>query len=78
MEGGGGVTAFIMPTVVKSKPGESKSQLIQRFKKTVLQAQIIDIAKEKQAYIKPSEKRKIKKNEQRRLRKRRKRLRAQR
>lgn len=66
-----------MPTVVKSKPGESKSALIQRFKKVVLEAQIIDIAKEKQAYIKPSEKRKIRKNELRRLRKRRKRLKAQ-
>lgn len=65
-----------MPTIVKSKPGESKSQLIQRFKKDVLQAQIIEIAREKKAYIKPSEKRKLVKNEFRRLKKRRKRLKS--
>jgi len=69
--GGGSGSRRIMPTVVNSKPGESKSQLIQRFKKKVLQAQIIDIARAKQTYVKPAEERKLKKAEWKRRRKRR-------
>lgn len=36
-----------MPTIIKSKPGESTGSLIRRFKKQVAQDQIMDVLQKK-------------------------------
>jgi ribosomal protein S21 len=46
-----------MAIVVKKKKGESKVELINRFRKIFLEEGIIDQVKEKVHYVKPSRKR---------------------
>ena len=58
-----------MPTVVKAKPGESVDQVIKKFKKKVLQEDIIALIREREFYKKPSVIRKEKKAELRRRKK---------
>ena len=52
----GGVCLFMTLTVQKKK-GESKEELISRFRKLFLEAGIMDKIKEKTAYVKPSRRR---------------------
>lgn len=47
-----------MPTVVKARHDEDVRSLIMRFKKQVLKANIVEEAKERRFYKKPSELRK--------------------
>jgi len=54
-----------MAITVKKRQGESKEELIARFRKLFLEEGIIDKIKEKAAYIKPSRKRYIKSKEKR-------------
>lgn len=43
-----------MATVIKSKPGETPDSVIRRFKKQVLQDQVLSIVQEKRFYKSPS------------------------
>lgn len=43
-----------MATIIRSKPGESTDSMIRRFKKQVLQDQILVIVQEKRFYKSPS------------------------
>jgi len=58
-----------MAIVVKRKQGESKEEMIARFRKVFLEEEIIDKVREKIAYVKPSRKRYEKQKEQRKSRK---------
>lgn len=52
-----------MTIVVKKKQGETKEELIARFRKLFLEEGIIDKVKEKTAYVKPSRRRYEKRKE---------------
>lgn len=66
-----------MPIVVKAQPGDSADQVIRKFKKKILQDQLLTELKEREFYKKPSLKKKEKMSEFKRLRKRRKKLKWQ-
>ena len=54
-----------MPIIVRKKQGESKEELINRFRKLFLEEGIIEKVREKVAYVKPSRRRYEKKKEAR-------------
>ena len=58
-----------MPTIVLAKPGDSVDQVIKKFKKKVLQEDILTLVREREYYKKPSV---VKKEKLRELKKRRK------
>jgi len=58
-----------MPTIVTAKPGDSVDQMIKKFKKKVLQEDILTLVREREYYKKPSV---VKKEKLRELKKRRK------
>lgn len=58
-----------MPTIVTAKPGDSVDQVIKKFKKKVLQEDILTLVREREYYKKPSV---VKKEKLRELKKRRK------
>jgi ribosomal protein S21 len=60
--------------VVKAQPGDSADQVIRKFKKKILQDQLLTELKEREYYKKPSIKKKEKLSEFKRLKKRRKKL----
>lgn len=66
-----------MPIVVKAQPGDSADQVIRKFKKKILQDQLLTELKEREFYKKPSLKKKEKLSEFKRLKKRRKKLKWQ-
>jgi ribosomal protein S21 len=55
---------------VKKTPGESDDSLIRKFTKKVIDAQIVQEARRRQFYLKPSLAKKMKREESRRMRKR--------
>lgn len=63
-----------MPVVVKASPGDSTDQMIRKFKKKILQSQILTDLKEMEHYKKPSVLKKEKLSEFKRRKKRRERL----
>ena len=63
-----------MPVVVKAGPGDSTDQVIRKFKKKVLQSQLLTKLRDQEYYKKPSVKKKEKLSEFKRLSKRRKKL----
>lgn len=66
-----------MSIVVKAQPGDSADQVIRKFKKKILQDQLLTELKEREYYKKPSLKKKEKMSEFKRLKKRRKKLKWQ-
>ncbi|MEK7513957.1 MAG: 30S ribosomal protein S21 [Patescibacteria group bacterium] len=66
-----------MSIVVKAQPGDSADQVIRKFKKKILQDQLLTELKEREYYKKPSIKKKEKLSEFKRLKKRRKKLKWQ-
>jgi len=64
-----------MPVFVKAQPGDSADQVIRKFKKKILQDQLLTELKDKEYYKKPSVKKKEKMSEFKRLKKRRIKLR---
>jgi len=58
-----------MPTIVTAKPGDSVDQVIKKFKKKVLQEDILTLVREREYYKKPSV---VKKEKLRELKKRKK------
>jgi len=60
-----------MPTVIKSKPGETPDSVIRRFKKQVLQDDVLNIVQEQRFHKSPSVKKKEKRKRVERERKRR-------
>ena len=58
-----------MPTIVTAKPGDSVDQIIKKFKKKVLQEDILTLVREREYYKKPSV---VKKEKLRELKKRKK------
>ena len=63
-----------MPIVVKAQPGDSADNVIRKFKKKILQSQLLTQLKDREHYKKPSVKKKEKLSEFKRLSKRRKRM----
>lgn len=63
-----------MPTVIKAKKDEPSASVIRRFKKQVMQDQVLKDLKKKEYYQKPSQVRKEKKKEWERQKRREKRL----
>jgi small subunit ribosomal protein S21 len=63
-----------MPVVVKARPGDSSDQVIRKFKKKVLQDQLLTELRDREFYKKPSVKKKEKLAEFKRRKKRRLRL----
>lgn len=59
-----------MATIIRAKPGEEAHSIIRRFKKQVLQDQILTIIQEKRFHKKPSEIKKEKRKERERKRRR--------
>jgi len=59
-----------MPVVVKAKGRDTTNDVIKRFKKSVSATNLVQNAKNRRFYKKPSQMRQEKKNEKRRLRKR--------
>lgn len=57
-----------MPTVIKAKPGESSDDVIKKFKRQVVQDQVLTEVRKRERYKKPSELKKEKKNEFKRRR----------
>jgi len=55
--------------VVKKSPGESDDSLIRKFSRMVISEGILQEAKRRQFYVKPSLARKLKQEESRRLKK---------
>ena len=49
-----------MPVVVKAQPGDSADRVLRKFKKKVLQSQILIEIRERQYYLSPAEKKKLK------------------
>lgn len=47
-----------MPVVVKAQPGDTTDKILRKFKKKVLQSQILTELKDRQFYLKPAEKKK--------------------
>ncbi|NMB57128.1 30S ribosomal protein S21 [Candidatus Beckwithbacteria bacterium] len=60
-----------MATIVVAGPQDNNDQVIKKFKKKILQEDLLTELKDREFYRKPSEIRKEKKNEYRRRRKRR-------
>lgn len=58
-----------MPVIVKAKKGDSNSSLIRRFKKAVFSKDIVQRARDRRYYQKPSAVRAQKKSQKRHLRK---------
>lgn len=63
-----------MPVVVKAKKNDSTNDLIKRFKRLTIVANVLDIAKEREFYFKPSAKKNIQMNEIKRQKRRLKRI----
>ena len=63
-----------MPTIIRAKKDEPAASVIRRFKKQVMQDQILKDLKKKEYYIKPSQIRKEKKKEWERQKRREQRL----
>ena len=59
-----------MPIIIKAKSGDSTHDVIKKFKKAVINSDIVQKTRDRKYYIKPSQKRAVKKTERRRLRKR--------
>lgn len=59
-----------MPIIIKAKSGDSAHDIIKKFKKAVTTADIVQRARDRRYFQKPSTERTIKKTEKRRLRKR--------
>lgn len=59
-----------MATIIRAKPGEEVHSIIRRFKKQVLQDQILSILQEKRFHKKPSDIKKEKKAEMERKKRR--------
>jgi len=66
-----------MPVVIKAQPGDSSDQIIRKFKKKILQNQLLTELRDREFHKKPSVKKKEKLSEFKRLKKRRKRLKIQ-
>lgn len=66
-----------MPVVIKAQPGDTADQIIRKFKKKILQDQLLTELKEREFYKKPSIRKKEKLSEFKRLKKRRKKLKWQ-
>jgi small subunit ribosomal protein S21 len=52
-----------MPTIIKAKPGDSSDDVIKKFKRQVVQDQVLTEYRKRERYEKPSETKKKKKNE---------------
>lgn len=52
-----------MPTIVKAKKDEPSASVIRRFKKQVMQDQVLKDVKKREYYVKPSQLRKERKKE---------------
>lgn len=63
-----------MPTIIKAKKDEPAASVIRRFKKQVMQDQVLKDLKKKEYYVKPSQMKKEKKKEWERQKRREKRL----
>lgn len=59
-----------MPIIIKAKTGDSTHDVIKKFKKSVANSDIVQKARDRRFFKKPSFKRNVKKTEMRRLRKR--------
>lgn len=59
-----------MPIIIKAKSGDSTHDVIKKFKKAVASSDIVQKARDRKYFVKPSQKRAVKKTERRRLRKR--------
>ncbi len=66
-----------MPVVIKAQPGDTADQIIRKFKKKILQDQLLTELKDREFYKKPSIRKKEKLSEFKRLKKRRKKLKWQ-
>ncbi len=66
-----------MTVVVKAQPGDSSDQVIRKFKKKVLQDQILTEVRDREYYKKPSVRKKEKLSEFKRRQKRSKKIRKQ-
>ena len=66
-----------MTVVVKAQPGDSSDQIIRKFKKKVLQDQILTEVRDREYYKKPSVRKKEKLSEFKRRQKRSKKIRRQ-
>jgi len=66
-----------MTVVVKAQPGDSSDQVIRKFKKKILQDQILTEVRDREYHKKPSVKKKEKLSEFKRRQKRSKRIRRQ-
>lgn len=66
-----------MPIVVKAKKNQSTGDVIKQFKRLVIIANVLEIAKNREFYIKPALQKNIKYNELKRQRRRAKRIAAQ-
>ena len=65
-----------MPTIIKAKKDEPAASVIRRFKKQVLQDQVLKDVKKKEYYVKPSQLKKERKKEWERQKRRERRLNA--
>ena len=59
-----------MPIVIKARGSDSTNDVIKKFKKAVAQTNIVQSAKDRAFFQKPSQKRAVKKIEQKRLQRR--------
>ncbi|NCN06503.1 MAG: 30S ribosomal protein S21 [Candidatus Pacebacteria bacterium] len=59
-----------MPIIIRAKKSDSVFDIIKRFKKAVTQTDIVQTAKDRMYFVKPSKKRAVKKIEMKRLRRR--------
>jgi ribosomal protein S21 len=59
-----------MPIVIRAQGNDSTHDVIKKFKKAVASTDIVQMAKDRRYYTKPSQQRQVKKTEVRRLRKR--------
>jgi len=59
-----------MPIIIRAKKSDSVHDIIKRFKKAVVQTDIVQIAKDGMYFVKPSKKRAVKRIEMKRLRRR--------
>lgn len=59
-----------MPIIIKAKSGDSTHDVIKKFKKAVTNSDIVQKARDRKFFVKPSQERAVKKTEKRRLRKR--------
>lgn len=66
-----------MPIVVKAKKNQSTGDVIKQFKRLVIVANVLEIAKNREFYLKPALKKNIRNNELKRQKRRARRLAAQ-